>query len=221
LVKTKQYHLANLLDNYEQIIARCTSIEQVSQAVNFIPNTRIIIKDDILLYEQEFIQKKSSRLISIDKKYQLLNEFASNLDSLQSFNFVHGDINSSNVLYDGKTLNLIDLEPSFRQRKFGKKIVTSAVPLRSLSDIKNKNISVETDKIGYYLYGMRFVDKAVQFPIPNKREFGKAVQFPNKRELSKQRKQGMEFLPIQEQLFLQLSFKEIFEKFIKPLRGYC
>ena len=221
MVKTKQYHLANLLDNYEQIIARCTSIEQVSQAVNFIPNTRIIIKDDILLYEQEFIQKKSSRLISIDKKYQLLNEFASNLDSLQSFNFVHGDINSSNVLYDGKTLNLIDLEPSFRQRKFGKKIVTSAVPLRSLSDIKNKNISVETDKIGYYLYGMRFVDKAVQFPIPNKREFGKAVQFPNKRELSKQRKQGMEFLPIQEQLFLQLSFKEIFEKFIKPLQGYC
>ena len=68
---------------------------------------------------------------------------------------------------------------------------------------------------------MRFVDKAVQFPIPNKREFGKAVQFPNKRELSKQRKQGMEFLPIQERLFLQLSFKEIFEKFIKPLQGYC
>ena len=221
MVKTKQYHLADLLDNYEQIIARCTLIEQVSQAVNFIPNTRIIIKDDILQYEQEFIQKKSSRLISIDKKYQLLNEFAFNLDSLQSFNFVHGDINSSNVLYDGKTLNLIDLEPSFRQRKFGKKIVTSAVPLRSLSDIKNKNISVETDKIGYYLYGMRFVDKAVQFPIPNKREFGKAVQFPNKRELSKQRKQGMEFLPIQERLFLQLSFKEIFEKFIKPLQGYC
>ena len=49
---------------------------------------------------------------------------------------------------------------------------------------------------------MRFVDKA--------------VQFPNKRELSKQRKQGMEFLPIQEQLFLQLSFKEIFKKLIKP-----
>ena len=202
MVKTKQYHLADLLDNYEQIIARCTLIEQVSQAVNFIPNTRIIIKDDILLYEQEFIQNKSSRLISIDKKYQLLYEFASNLESLQSFNFVHGDINSSNVLYDGKTLNLIDLEPSFRQRKFGKKIVTSAVPLRSLSDIKNKNISVETDKIGYYLFGMRFVDKA--------------VQLPNKRELSKQRKQGMEFLPIQEQLFLQLSFKEIFIKLIKP-----
>lgn len=204
MVKTKQYHLSDLLDNYEQIIARCTLIEQVSQTVNFIPNTRIIIKDDILLYEQEFIQKKSSRLISIDNKYQLLNEFASNLESLQSFNFVHGDINSSNVLYDGKTLNLIDLEPSFRQRKFGEKIVTSAVPLRSLSDIKNKNISVETDKIGYYLYGMRFV--------------GKAVQFLNKRELSKQRKQGIEFLPIQEQLFLQLSFKEIFKKFIQPKR---
>jgi serine/threonine protein kinase len=207
LVKTKQYHLADLLDTYENIITRCTLIEQVSQSVDFIPKTHITIKDDILLYEQEFIQKKSSRLISIDKKYQLLNEFASNLDSLQSFNFVHGDINSSNVLYDGKKLNLIDLEPSFRQRKFGKKIVTSAVPLRSLYDIKNKNISVETDKIGYYLYGIRFVDKA--------------IQFPNKRELSKQRKQGMEFLPIQEQLFLQLSFKNIYTKFIKPNQKVC
>jgi|TARA_B110000467_G_scaffold146685_1_gene151116 hypothetical protein len=207
LVKTKQYHLSNLLDTYEHIIARCTLIEEVSQAVNFIPNTRIIIKDDVLFYEQEFVQKKNSRLISIDKKYQLLNEFASNLDSLQSFNFVHGDINSSNVLYNGKILYLIDLEPSFRQRKFGKKIVTSAVPLRSLSDIKNKNLSVETDKIGYYLYGMRLI--------------GKPLQFPNKRELSRQRKQGMEFLPIQERLFLQLSFKEIFEKFIKSLQGYC
>jgi hypothetical protein len=42
------------------------------------------------------------------------------------------------------------------------------------------------------------------------RLLGKALKFPNKRELSKQRKQGMEFLPIQERLFLQLSFKEIF-----------
>ena len=202
MVKTKQYHLADLLDTYEHIIARCTLIEQVSQSVDFIPKTHITIKDDILLYEQEFIQREKLHLISHDEKCELLNTFASNLDSLQSFNFVHGDINSSNVLYDGKQFNLIDLEPSFRQKKFGKKIVTSAVPLRSLNDIKNKSISVETDKIGYYLYGMRFV--------------GKAVQFPNKRELSKQRKQGMEFLPIQERLFLQLSFKNIYTKFIKP-----
>ena len=205
MVKTKQYHLSNLLDKYDQILARCSLIEQVSQSVDFIPKTHFTFKDDVLLYEQEFVQKKRCHLISIDKKYELLNIFASNLDSLQSFNFVHGDINSSNVLYDGRQLNLIDLEPSFRQEKFGKKIVTSAVPLRSLSDIKNKSISVETDKIGFYLYGMRFL--------------GKALQFPNKRELSKQRKQGLEFLPIQEILFVQLSFKEIFKKFIKPLQS--
>lgn len=196
MVKTKQYHLSNLLDTYEHIIARCTLIEQVSQSVDFIPKTHITIKDDILLYEQEFIQREKLHLISHDEKCELLNTFASNLDSLHSFNFVHGDINPSNVLYDGKQFNLIDLEPSFRQKKFGKKIVTSAVPLRSLNDIKNKSISVETDKIGFYLFGMRLL--------------GKALKFPNKRELSKQRKQGMEFLPIQERLFLQLSFKEIF-----------
>ena len=198
MVKTKQYHLSNLLDTYEHIIARCTLIEQVSQSVDFIPKTHITIKDDILLYEQEFIQREKLHLISHDEKCELLNTFASNLDSLHSFNFVHGDINSSNVLYDGKQFNLIDLEPSFRQKKFGKKIVTSAVPLRSLNDIKNKSISVETDKIGFYLFGMRLL--------------GKALKFPNKRELSKQRKQGMEFLPIQERLFLQLSFKNIYTK---------
>ena len=145
--------------------------------------------DEITVIDNRFISERVNQL----RKWNI--------------NFVHGDINPSNVLYNGKQFNLIDLEPSFRQKKFGKKIVTSAVPLRSLNDIKNKSISVETDKIGFYLFGMRLL--------------GKALKFPNKRELSKQRKRGMEFLPIQERLFLQLSFKEIFEKFIKPSQGYC
>ena len=67
------------------------------------------------------------------------------------YGFAHGDINSSNVLYDGLTLNLIDLEPSFKQIKYGKKVVMSKVPLRSLNDLKNKTITIETDKIGFYL----------------------------------------------------------------------
>ena len=57
----------------------------------------------------------------------------------------------NNVIYDGIRLNLIDLEPSFNQIKYGKKVVMSAVPLRSLNDLKNKTITEETDKIGFYL----------------------------------------------------------------------
>ena len=68
----------------------------------------------------------------------MLKQFAKDLDSLISYDFVHGDMNSSNVLYDGVKLNLIDLEPSFKQIKYGKKVVMSAVPLRSLNDLKIK-----------------------------------------------------------------------------------
>ena len=205
MVKIKEYHLQNLLDDYNDIIKRCHLIKEVSNSVSFIPSTQITISDKTLVYKQELLVKHDYRDLTNQKKIKLLGQFADDLDSLISYDFVHGDINSSNVLYDGIRLNLIDLEPSFKQIKYGKRVVMSAVPLRSLKDIKNKNISVGTDKIGYYLYGMRFV--------------GKAIRFPNKREFSKHRKQGLEFLPVQERLFLKLSFKEIFKKFIKPFQS--
>ncbi len=199
MVKTKQYHLNNLLDDYDDIIQRCHLIEKVSNSVSFIPNTQITINGESLKYQQDLIKRQNYRDLNYQKKIEILEQFAKDLDSLVPFNFVHGDINSSNVLYNGVRLNLIDLEPSFKQIKYGKKVVMSAVPLRSLNDLKNKTITIETDKIGFYLTCNRFMN------IP--------LDIGDQRELMKERRNGFEFLPMKESEFMKLSFAQIFDDF--------
>ena len=168
MVKIKEYHLKNLLDDYDDIIKRCHLIKEISNSVSFIPNTQITINEESLKYEQDLIKRENYIDLKNQKKIKLLEQFAKDLDSLIPYGFVHGDINSSNILYDGKRLNLIDLEPSFKQIKYGKKVVMSAVPLRSLNDLKNKTITVETDKIGFYLTCNRLLN--IPFNLGNQRE---------------------------------------------------
>ena len=182
MVKIKEYYLKNLLDDYDDIIRRCHLIKEVSNSVSFIPKTQITINDKTLIYEQELLDKHNYKSLTNQKKIKLLGQFADNLDSLIPYGFVHGDMNSSNVIYDGVRLNLIDLEPSFKQIKYGKKVVMSAVPLRSFKDLKNKTITVETDKIGFYLTCNRLMN------IPH--------NLGNQRALMKKRRDGFEFLPI-------------------------
>ena len=198
-MKLKIYSFKNLLDDYNEIIKRCSLIKEVSNSVSFIPNTQITINDKTLVYKQELLDKHNYRDLNNQKNIKLLGQFADDLDSLISYDFVHGDMNSSNVLYDGIRLNLIDLEPSFKQIKYGKKVVMSAVPLRSLNDLKNKTITVETDKIGFYLTCNRLMN------IPH--------NLGNKRALMKKRRDGFEFLPIKESKFMKLSFVQIFDDF--------
>ena len=198
-MKLKIYSFRNLLDDYDEIIKRCSLIKEVSNSVSFIPNTQITINDKTLVYKQELLDKHNYRDLTNQKKIKLLSQFADDLDSLIPYSFVHGDINSSNVLYDGIRLNLIDLEPSFKQIKYGKKVVMSAVPLRSLNDLKNKTITVETDKIGFYLTCNRLMNIL--------------LNLGNQRELMKKRRDGFEFLPLRESEFMKLSFVQIFDDF--------
>ena len=197
--KVKKYNVENLLDNYDDIVQRCHLIEKVSSSVSFIPNTQITSNGESLKYQQDLLKRQNYRDLNNQKKIKLLEQFAKDLDSLVPYGFVHGDINSSNVLYDGIRLNLIDLEPSFKQIKYGKTVVMSAVPLRSLNDLKNKVITVETDKIGYYLTCNRLMN------VP--------LNLGNQKELMKKRKNGFEFLPMKENEFMKLSFSQIFNYF--------
>ena len=75
----------------------------------------------------------------------------------------------------------------------------SSVPLRSLNDLKNKTITVETDKIGFYLTCNRLMN------IP--------LNLGKQRELMKKRRNGFEFLPKKESEFMKLSFVQIFDDF--------
>ena len=76
LVKIKEYHLKNLLDDYNEIIKRCHLIKEVSNSVSFIPNTQITISDKTLVYEQELIEKHNYRDLNNQKKIKLLGQFA-------------------------------------------------------------------------------------------------------------------------------------------------
>ena len=199
MIKDKEYKVENLLDDYNDILKRCHLIEKVSNTVPFIPSTKITINDESLIYQQEWIKRQNYKDLNSQQKIGLLEQFAKDLDSLIPYGFVHGDINSTNVLFDGIRLNLIDLEPSFKQVKYGKKVVMSAVPLRSLNDLKNKTITIETDKIGFYLTCNRFMN------IP--------LDIGDQRELMKERRNGFEFLPMKESEFMKLSFVQIFDDF--------
>ena len=203
MVKIKEYNFENLLDDYDDIVKRCRLIEKVSNSVSFIPNTQITINGESLKYEQDLIKRKNYKDLNSQQKIGLLEQFAKDLDSLIPYGFVHADINSTNVLYDGIKLNLIDLEPSFKQVKSGKKVVMSAVPLRSLNDLKNKTITVETDKIGFYLTCNRVMN------IP--------LDIGDQRELMKERRDGFEFLPMKENRFMELTFSQIFDDFITSI----
>ena len=75
----------------------------------------------------------------------------------------------------------------------------SAVPLRSLNDLKNKTITIETDKIGFYLTCNRLMNIS--------------LNFANQRELMKKRSVGFEFLPMKENRFMELTFSQIFDDF--------
>jgi tRNA A-37 threonylcarbamoyl transferase component Bud32 len=196
----KTYLLKDLLDPPELVTRRAKLIEEVSSKFSFIPVTRFFVKDNHLIYIQERIFKKRVTTLDEYEKLKILCDFSLNLDSLSHSGFVHGDLHRLNIIFDGDKLNLIDLEPSLVQRRKGKVYTMCSAPKRSLNDIRSKNITYETDKIGFFLFCHQLF-KIKYFNIPIK-------------EVSLKRKNSnWEFLPINESDFVKLSFLEIFELF--------
>ena len=161
--KIKTYPLESLLDPFDLISARCEQIVKVSSELDFIPKTTITINETELCYIQEYVFRKSFKNVGIEEKKHVLERFADGLESLYDQRFVHGDIHHGNIIYDGCRLNLIDLEPSFWQKKMGRKVLVSASSLRSANDRKRRKISYEADKIGFYRYTKKiFIEKLAQ-----------------------------------------------------------
>ena len=150
--KIKEYLFSELNDNKDAIINRCASIEYLSIQFDFLPETKYIFLEDRIIYKQKYIEKVRTDKLSMYELEFHIKEFAENLDKLNSTNFVHGDINISNIIFDGLRFNLIDFEPSFYQIKNQKIIVKSGSNIRSTNDKTLKKISTETDKIGFYYF---------------------------------------------------------------------
>jgi hypothetical protein len=150
--KIKNYALVDLLDEKSVILSRCNLIEQASISVSAIPKTNFIFLEDKLVYKQEFVKKVSWRTLSHESKKTAFTNLAFDLDEMQNLGLVHGDMNSSNFIFDGNFLRVIDFEPSFKQVKNQRRILASGLSFRSKNDYKNNSITSETDKLGFYFF---------------------------------------------------------------------
>jgi hypothetical protein len=150
--KIKNYAFIDLLDEKSAIISRCNLIEQASISISSIPKTNFIFLEDKLVYRQEFVKKEKWKLISLESKKIALTNLAIDLDEMLNMGLVHGDLNYSNFIFDGFFLRLIDFEPSFRQVKNQRRILSSGLSFRSKNDYQNNSITSETDKVGFYFF---------------------------------------------------------------------
>jgi hypothetical protein len=150
--KIKNYAFVDLLDEKSSIISRCNLIEKASFFISSIPKVNFIFFKDKLVYKQEFVKKEKWKLISLESKKIALTNLSIDLDEMQNLGLVHGDLNYSNVIFDGNLLRLIDFEPSFKQVKNQRRILASGLSFRSKNDYQNNSITSETDKIAFYFF---------------------------------------------------------------------
>ena len=201
-IKEKSYRKENLLWEWELIEERCNLIEKVSAKFDFIPKVKFINLDNELIYNQILVKKHSLSKTDNSDKLEILSSFTNNLQKMTDYGLIHGDIKRSNVIFDGGKLNLIDWEPAFKQIRRGKKIVLSTRPTRSLNDLKNKTVTSETDKLGFYLFCLQALK------IKNWYIYDKDL-------MKKRKKENYMYTPIDEQRFVNLKYIEIFNKFVK------
>ena len=150
--KIKDYALVDLLDEKSALLSRCNLIEQASISISTIPRTSFTFLEDRLVYRQEFVKKENWTLISLERKKTAVTNLAIDLDEMMNLGLVHGDLNHSNIIFDGNLLRLIDFEPSFKQVKNQRRILASGLSFRSKNDYKNNSITSETDKMGFYFF---------------------------------------------------------------------
>ena len=150
--KIKDYALVDLLDEKSALLSRCNLIEQASISISTIPRTSFTFLEDRLVYRQEFVKKENWTLISLERKKTAVTNLAIDLDEMLNLGLVHGDLNHSNIIFDGNLLRLIDFEPSFKQVKNQRRILASGLSFRSKNDYKNNSITSETDKMGFYFF---------------------------------------------------------------------
>lgn len=145
----KIYQIGNLLDkNWQE---RVSIIENLSKKFETIPSISFEIKRDKLIYRQKFIKK--------DESIGDFEELANMLESFEKINFIHGDINRKNIISSSGKFFLIDLEPSLKQMKKGCEALMFTMPYISQNDFQNRELSIESDKIGFYFFILRKLGK--------------------------------------------------------------
>jgi serine/threonine protein kinase len=109
-----------------------------------------------LYYQQSFIAKIKFKKF----KKRCFNQVVDALTYFEKIGFIHGDINRKNILYDAQRgFVIVDYEPSLLQIINGVKKYIVTQPYISKLDIEEKRITVRTDKIGFFYFVLRSLEK--------------------------------------------------------------
>jgi len=87
------------------------------------------------------------------------------IEQLHRMNLIHGDIHPKNVIYTGKKLCLVDFEPIPEYSNGAVRYYCSTRPWMAHDDLKNKKLSILTDRIGFMHTAMKLL--RIQIPAFN------------------------------------------------------
>jgi len=193
----KLYQISDLLDpDWED---RTRLIEKLSMRHDLIPLITFTRENDAeIRYSQLRINRKSTDPAGMS---QHLEQLAKGLDSLTDDGFIHGDINFKNLMFDGTSYRLIDLEPSLRQRRKGRVTLMYTVPYITRDDFFNDSLTQCTDKVGFYFFCRRLLSPIACFLPMSEMRRTMAGQSIVER-----------FTGLSEQVFTAMSFTEILKR---------
>lgn len=100
----------------------------------------------------------------IDMRSHLI-DLATDIEQLHRMNLIHGDIHPKNVIYTGKKLCLVDFEPIPEYSNGAVRYYCSTRPWMAHDDLKNKKLSILTDRIGFMHTAMKLL--RIQIPAFN------------------------------------------------------
>jgi len=102
-----------------------------------------------LIQKMPLLSKHNTSHVSVEEMNTLLTQLALDIDLIHTRGLIHGDIHPKNVLFTGTELKLIDFEPILEYNSKGIQYYCSTRPWIAHEDLKNKKLSVLTDRIGF------------------------------------------------------------------------
>ena len=126
----------------------------LSSILKSFPNISLEVKSNLLIQKTEYIKRKllPNNKKKINNLLELLNH---DIIFMHSYDYVHGDILTKNIVYDGNIFRLIDHE----LRLVDKEIFNVTFPWVSIEDLKLNLISKKTDEICFKATKLKLLDK--------------------------------------------------------------
>ena len=141
------------------LMRRIKLIEACSQlSLSSIPSICHSWNQDHLVQKMPLLEQRQPVEVSSEKMHSLLMKLALDIECIHEKGLIHGDIHPKNILYTGVELKLVDFEPILELESNGVQYYCSTRPWVAHEDLKNKKLSVLTDRIGFAHTAMRLLN---------------------------------------------------------------